>query len=40
MFDISANQARDAWGKQPLGSIPEPTPERAVAVFMEGHIGL
>jgi len=40
MFDISANRARDTWGKQPIGSIPEPTPARAIAVFMEGHIGL
>jgi len=40
MFDISANWARDTWGKQLIGSIPEPTPAKAVAVFMEGHIGL
>ena len=40
MFDISANWARDTWGKQSIGTIPEPTPSKAVAVFMEGHIGL
>ena len=40
MFDKSANWCRYNWGKKSLESIPEPTPSKAVAVFMEGHIGL
>ena len=40
-MDIGADMARALWGgKNPISAIPEPTPAKPVAVFMNGHIGL
>ena len=39
-MDISANAARTQFGAKPISSIPEPTPTKAVCVFMTGHVGL
>jgi len=45
-MDISANGACNAFGSKPISSLPEPTPSKAVVVFMPNskgqisHIGL
>jgi len=39
-MDISANQMRANYGGNKISTLPEPKPDKAIFVSMEGHIGL